>query len=107
MDMELEVDLGACLYKPARAIREHVAFLADRVFIQEDSLLPYCERTVGRIELAAVEAAVSRLDEGGANMVNDRESLCRDDLNTFQITILGQFRIDQDVRPLIGCLCFN
>src|SRR4051812_15835361 len=54
-----------------------------------------------------MEAPVSRLDERGPNMMNDRETLGRNDLNTFEIAILRQMRIDEEVRPLVGSLGFN
>src|SRR6185436_20389547 len=107
MDMELEIDLRARLDEPARSFRKHVAFLADRIFIQEDSLFANRERAIGGVELAAMEASVRRLDEGRPNVVNDRETLRRNNLNAFEVTILGQFRIDEDVGPLIGRLGVN
>src|SRR5436309_4201165 len=102
MDVKLEVDLRTRLYQPARSLRKDIAFLADGVFIQEDSLLAHCERAVGGVELAAVEGSVSRFDDGRSNMVNNRESPGRNDLDTFKVTILRQMRVDRQVRPLIG-----
>ena len=81
MEMHLEVDLRSRLDQPARAVREDVALLADRVLVQEDSLLAHFERAIGVIELAAAERRVRRLDDRRPDVMDDRESLRRNDLH--------------------------
>jgi len=104
MEMELEVNLCSCLDQPAGAFGKHVTFLADCILIEENSLFSHFKRSVRVIELPAMAGFVCGLHDRGSDVVDYRESLNGDDLDTFYIAILGQTGIDKNVRPLIGRL---
>ena len=88
MEVHLEVHLGPGFDQPARPLRKDVASLADRILIEEDSLLSYLERPIGSIELTAVAGLVRGLHDRRSYMVDHGESLDRDDLHTPDISIL-------------------
>src|SRR3970040_2120199 len=100
MDVKLEIDLRSRLDEPAGSVREHIALLADGVFVEKHALLSHLERPIGAIELTAAAIRIGGFDDRGPDMVDDREAFCRNDLNTLDVPILLQAGIDQNVRPL-------
>ena len=87
--------------------RDDAIGLADRVLVEKNSLLSYCKRSISPIELAAAAVRVGGLDDRGADMVDDRVSFGRNDLNTLDVPIFLQTWIDKNIRPLIGSFGFH
>src|SRR5579871_562732 len=103
MKMELKVDLGSSLDEAAGAVAEDVAAFSDCVLIEEDALLADFERHVA-VQLSAVARTGFRLDNRGADVVNDGSALGRNDLDTLDVAVLRQAGIDQNIGPPVRAL---
>src|SRR5262249_53452721 len=93
MEMELEIDLRSGFDQTAGSLRKHVALLSNRVLVEKDSLFSDAKRRVSAVQLSAAAARTHRLDERRPDMVDDGESLRRNDLNALDVAILDQARI--------------
>src|SRR4029077_3270557 len=99
MQMELEVALRSRLDQPTGAFRKNVAALADCILVEEDALLSHSEPGAA-IELPAMAALRFRFYDGRSDMVDNLMALDGNDLDTLDISIFGELRIHQNVRPL-------
>src|SRR5215475_13635408 len=102
MQVQLEVNFCAGLDQTAGAFREHVTFFADRVLIQEHSLLSHFKRAISAVELTAIARLVCGLDNRCSDVLNNRESFDGYDLDSFDVSIFLQTGIYEDVGPLVG-----
>src|SRR5205807_6155477 len=74
---------------------------SNRILVEENALLDHLELYVS-VDGTSMYAGVAGLHHGRSNMVDIRISLCGNNLNCLDIAVLGETRINRNVRPPIG-----
>src|SRR5438093_4030761 len=100
MKVELEIDFGPRRDVPPRAVLKYIRPFANRILVEEDTLLCHVELHVP-VDRATVDAVVSGFYHRSSDVMDIRIALGRNNLNRLNIAVLRQTRIHRDVRPPI------